>query len=90
MENNILEPGQARLNITWARQNGDLPDPVNFDSTDQNIRDWATEAVRNGSVPGIVADPQVDFTDFIVDRFAATETRNYSVVQLRPKTAFGA
>jgi len=85
-----MEATEARVNITFNGQNGDLPDPVNFDSTDGDIRGWISEALRTGGVPGIEAVGQADLTDFKVDRFAATETRPYNLIQLRPKTAFGA
>ena len=79
--------GEAVLNITWAGQNGDLPNPILFDSTDVDIRRWATEAVRGG-IPGITADVRVDFQDFVVERFGATAGLPNRVV-LRPKTPFG-
>jgi len=80
-------PTEAVLNITWAGQNGDLPTPVLFDSTDVDIRRWATEAVRGG-IPGITADANVNFADFVVERFGATEGLPNRVL-LRPKTAYG-
>lgn len=83
----ILETAHAVLNITWAGQNGDLPDPILYDSTDTEIRQWATEAVRQG-VPGIAADATVNFTDFVVERFQKTGDLPNRVV-LRPKTPFG-
>ena len=85
-----MENHEAKINITYAGQNGDLPDPVAFDATDGDIKQWVTEAVRNGDVPGIVAAPNADFTDFVIDRFAATEARPYSLLQIRSKTPFGA
>ena len=87
-----MEANQARLNITYQGENGDLPDPVFFDSVDGDIKTWVTEAVTNGSVPGIPADPNADFTDFVVDRFAAStepEGRQYNLIQVRPKVPFG-
>jgi len=84
-----LEDYEARVNVTYAGQNGDLPDPVNFDSTDGDVRGWVTEAVRGGSIPGIPAAADADFTDFVVDRFAANEATPYNRIMLRPKTAFG-
>jgi hypothetical protein len=62
---------------------------VAFDSTDGDVKQWITEAVRTGSVPGVPADPNADFRDFVVDRFTATEVRPYNLIQLRPKTPFG-
>jgi hypothetical protein len=79
----------ARVNITHGGANGDLPDPVNFDATDGDIKQWATEAVSGGGVPGITADTNVDFTDYVVDRFTATDVRPHPLIQLRPKTPFG-
>lgn len=84
-----MEANQARLNITWNGQNGDLPDPVSYDAGDGDVRAWATEAVRNGGVPNIPADVNADFRDFVVDRFAATAETPYNRVFLRPKTPFG-
>lgn len=84
-----MNENEARLNVTWQGSNGDLPDPVHFDSTDEDIKQWVTEAVRGGGIPGIPADPNADFTDFVVDRFAATETRPWALIQTRPKTPFG-
>ncbi len=85
----VIDPTMARVNITWAGQNGDLPDPVHYDSTDGDVKGWVTESVRTGSVPGIRADPRADFKDFVVDRFGPTAQRPYNLIQIRPKTAFG-
>jgi hypothetical protein len=85
----VIREGEARVNITWSGQNGDLPDPVARDATDGDVKQWVTEAVQNGTVPGIAADADVDFTDFVVDRFPATEARTFALIQLRPKTPFG-
>lgn len=84
-----MQDNEARLNITWQGANGELPDPVLADSTDADVRAWATEAVRSGSVPGVPADAGVDFRDFVVDRFGPTEARPYALLMIRPKTPFG-
>lgn len=93
MENNgivpFIGPDEARVNVTHSGSNGDLQDAVRFQSTDADVKAWVTEAVRTGSVPGIPADPNADFTDFVVDRFAPTEARPTNLIQLRPKTPFG-
>lgn len=81
-------PGEAILNITYGGQNGDLPQPIMFDAADADIRRWATEAVRAG-IPGITADSNANFDDFVVERFGATDGLP-SRVLLRPKTPFGA
>jgi len=81
---------EARVNVTYGGQNGDLPDPVSFDATDAEIRTWVTEAVRSGSVPGIAANVNADFTDFVIDRFGSNDVRAYNLIQLRSKTPFGA
>ena len=86
---NELKDNEARVNITYGGKNGDLRDPVFFQSTDGDVKNWVTEAVRAGSVPGLDAAPNADFGDFVVDRFAATEARPYALIQVRPKTPFG-
>lgn len=78
----------AVLTITVAGQQGDLKEPVNFDATDGDIKQWAAEAVRNGNVPGIDAMPNVSFTDYVVERYQATENRPLTL-SLRPKVPFG-
>jgi len=83
-----METNEARLNITVNGQNGDLPDPVVYDSTDADVKAWATEAVRNGDIPGIDADPNVDFGDFVVDRFDAKDDEP-NRLYVRPKVPFG-
>lgn len=79
---------EALLNITVNGQNGNLRDPVSFNAADSDIKAWATETVRNGGVPGIDADPNVDFNDFVVDRFAEKDGLPARLI-LRPKTPFG-
>lgn len=94
MADNVLVPVEvggvlmARLNITYNGQQGDLPDPVPYDSTDATLKQMATESVRDGYVPGIDA-ARADFTDFVVDRFPARADVPYNRLSLRPKTPFG-
>lgn len=78
---------EAVLNITYANTNGDLKDWVPFDATDADIKRFASEAIQSGSIPGIDAQA-ADFTDFMVQRFAAKDDLPNRVV-LRPKTPFG-
>lgn len=87
---NEIQNNEARLNCTWSGQNGELPDPVAFAATDGDVKAWATEALRTGGIPGIAADPDADLTDFVVDRFSATEARPYNLLMVRSKTPFGA
>jgi len=86
---NVIGANEARINVTFGGQNGDLPDPVSVDAADGDIKAWVTEAVRTGSIPGIPADGNADFRDFVVDRFAATAARPWAMIALRPKTPFG-
>jgi len=88
MNMNIREH-EARVNITFAGQNGDLPDTIRYDSTDADVRGWVTEALRGGSVPGIDGLRFVDLRDHVVDRFPANNNRPYNLIQIRPKTPFG-
>jgi hypothetical protein len=84
-----LQANEALVNVTWAGQNGDMPQPVEFDASNQDILSWVTEAVQSGSIPGITPDPDADFSDFVVEKMAATEVRPTNQVIIRPKTAFG-
>ena len=86
---NDIKENEARVNITHRQKNGDLPDPVMFQSTDADIKAWVTEAVRTGGVPGLDAAPDADFSDYVIDRFAATEVRPWNLLSVRPKTPFG-
>lgn len=85
----MIAENEARVNITWAGQNGDLPDPVRFDAGDADVKQWVTEAIRAGDVPGLVADADANFRDHIVERYEATAVRPFNLIQIRPKTAFG-
>ncbi len=72
---NVIQAHEARVNITWSGNNGDLPDAVARDAADGDVRQWVTEAVRGGGVPGIPADANADFRDFVVERFPPNEAR---------------
>lgn len=84
-----LQTMHARVNITYGGANGDLPDTIHFDTPDSDIKQMVTEAVRGGGVPGIAADTAAEFSEFVVDRFAATDARPHPLLQVRPKTPFG-
>lgn len=79
---------EARVNVTYGGQNGELPDLVAFDAPDGDIRTWVSEALRTGGIPGMAAQ-NADLTDFVVDRFGATEARPVPYIMIRPKTPFG-
>lgn len=79
----------AKLNITFAGQNGDLRDPVPYDAPNEDILRWTAEALQNGDIAGIPATANPDLNDFVVDRFTPTEERPYHALFVRPKTPFG-
>jgi hypothetical protein len=85
----IIETGHAKLTITYNGQQGDAPDPVPYDSTDANLKQMAAECIRDGYIPGIDADPNVDLTNYVIDRFPARADVPYSRLSARPKTPFG-
>lgn len=85
---NVIGVNEARINVTWQGKNGDMLEPVSVDASDGDVKQYATEAIRTGGIPGIDADMNADFTNFIVERFAANEVRPAMLV-LRPKTPFG-
>lgn len=80
---------EAILNITYAGQNGDLVDMVDFEALETEIKMWATEAVRTGGVPGITADPDANLLDdFVLERFPSKDGMPNRLL-LHPKTPFG-
>jgi hypothetical protein len=89
MVNVQIAANEAIVNVTYGGNNGDLNDPVSFDATDEEIRGWVTEAVRTGGVTNIATDPNANFADFVIERFASTEETPYNRIMVRPKTPFG-
>jgi len=95
LEEMKMEAYEATVNITYKGNNGNLPDPVNYEATNGDILGWAAEALRTGGVPGIPADPTAVLTDFVVDRFNAdltlpeTDPAHWNRLMLRPKAPFG-
>jgi hypothetical protein len=90
MENIMnIEAQDARVNVTFGGSNADLPDPVSFDLPDAQVKSMVTEAIQQG-FPGMEASQSVNLTDYVVDRFEATEARPWRLLSLRPKTPFGA
>jgi hypothetical protein len=84
-----IRDDEAIVNVTWQGQNGDMPDPVERDASDEDIKRMVAEAIAGG-VPGIRADRNVDLTDFVVDRIPPTEDYGYNRMFVRPKTPLGA
>ncbi len=89
-----IQPHEARVNVTYDGQNFELPDAVQFGAADGDIKGWVAEAIRTGSVPGVRANPDVDLTNFVVDRYEAPASpspgqRAWNMVMIRPKTAYG-
>lgn len=85
----VIPVNEARVNVGYNGQNGDLPDPVSIDAQDEDVKRWVTEAIRTGSIPGIPADPAADLTGYMVDRYPANEARPWNLISIRPKTTFG-
>jgi hypothetical protein len=85
----LLGPTECRVNITYSGLNGDLPDPVSFDAVDSDVKQWVTEALRTGGIPGIPIQPAADLADFVIDRFSATNVSPFNRMMIRPKTPFG-
>lgn len=80
---------QAKINFDWGGQNYDYPGFVRYASTPGEVLAWVTEAIRNGFA-GFTADPRADLTGFQVDHRGPTEQRPFNLIQVRPKTSFGA
>ena len=86
----MIEAHEAQVNITYARQNANLPDPVAFDATNEQILQWVAEAIRGGGVPGLPADPNPDLEGYTVERCEPIEGRPFNLLMVRPKTPYGA
>lgn len=85
-----MEEREARLNVTYNGSNGDLPDPVAYDASDEAVRQMAKEAIENGNIPGITVDGEADLTDFVVVRFPADDGSGLgNRLFVHPKTPFG-
>ena len=84
-----VDRGQARVNVTYNGRNGDLPDAVSFDLSDDIVRRIVAEALRTGGIPGIPADENPDLDGFVIDRFAADEATPFNRACVRPKATFG-
>ena len=80
--------GEASVNVTYANQNGDLTDPVLYDSTDETIVRMAQESLRGGDISGVDADAGADLSGYKVDRAPAKEGKPNRLF-VRPKTEFG-
>lgn len=80
-------PERARLMVTYAGQQGDLPETVDPNMSDADIKQIATEALRTGHIVGITA-VEANLDDFVVERFKATDELPARCC-LRPKTPFG-
>jgi hypothetical protein len=84
-----MEANEAKLCVNFGGEYGELPDPVLYDAPEGEIRQWVTEAVRTGGIPGITQNETADFQDYVIDRTKAKEDRPYNLIQVRPKTPFG-
>ena len=84
-----IQAHEACLNITFEGQNGDLNEPVPTRASDRDLRAWATEAVRTGSIAGIRPDHRADLSRFVIDRFPASATVPFNRIFIRPVTPFG-
>lgn len=87
------EQQMAQLNVTYTKQggniqNGTLPDPVAYDTPTGDLVRIAQEAIRNGDIPGIDADPDADLNGFVIDRINASGDLPNRLLA-RPKTPFG-
>lgn len=88
MDDIAIGDDQAFLNVTYNGENGDMPEPVSLDASDEDIRQFAEEAIKNGDMRGLPADIDVSLDGFVVQRFAKNNDRPARIM-IRPKTPFG-
>lgn len=74
----------ARMEVVWGGRVGTLPEPVDFDATELELKGMAWQAIAEGRVQGVPADPGVDLEGYVVDRLDGEDLR----VFVRPKTPF--
>jgi hypothetical protein len=84
-----IDTDMARLNITYQGFNGDLSQLVPDDSTDTEVREMATEVVRNEGIGGDSPHPDADFSHFAVERFPPKDGESNPVIMVRPKVPLG-
>ena len=87
----VMREDQGVLLITWNGYMGTLPDPIPLNLSDDDTFRIAEEAVRNGDVPGIPADPNVRFRKptFLVDQIPPGNGITYARVFVRNDSALG-
>lgn len=75
------------LNITYAGRSGDVPEVLAGSESDDDLRRYAVELIRAGTVVGLhVPDLAPDALDnFVIDRLPTLGR-----VYVRPKVPFGA
>ena len=73
----------ATLNITYNGLSADYELPLDFATSDADIRRIAVEIVRSGGLRGLHA-----FASFVVDRLTGHDGQQR--IYLRPKVPFGA
>lgn len=80
----------ATLNITYNGQSADYELPLDFATSDADIRRIAVEIVRSGGVRGLHLPnlAQNAFTAFVIDRLTGPDGEQR--IYLRPKVPFGA
>lgn len=85
----VIPETHAVVNVTFGGQNGELVDPVAYDSSDEQIKRFVAEVLATGEVRGITATAEANLNDFKVDRYPPTEARRHNLIMVRPKTPFG-
>lgn len=84
-----VRDGEARVIITYGGESGDLVDPVNANTTHEEVLRMAQEALRTGGVHGLGAIPNADLTGFVVDPVEPSDQFPYRRLLVRSKVAFG-
>ena len=92
MVNAAVRADEARVNITYMAQTAELPDPVDRDISDADLKGVAAEVIAAGTIAAFGADRGAAqrLRDYVVDRCEPTDERPYWLYMLRPKTAYGA
>ena len=84
-----IPEGMAIVTITYNRQQGHMADPVPYDSDKEELLRIMTEAIQTGGIHGVAEDPDVDLTDYQVERVPAVDAIPVDRLVMYPKTPFG-
>jgi hypothetical protein len=83
-----VNENEAVVIVTYEGEQGELTNPVPFESAQGDVLAWVKESIESGSVRGMTAHQNVDLADFVVTPYVAKDGLPNRLV-VRVKTPFG-